>query len=364
MGRYLQKLIEYLPEHLGDGRCTVFLRSENWDEYNPPDARFKKVRADVAWYSVAEQVQMPRIVGREGVDLLHVPHYNISVLYGMPLVVTIHDLIVSHYPTVRATTKAAPLYWLKHLAYTSVIKTACHRAKKIITVSEFSKEEIIKEFHVLSEKVAVTYEAADPLPQGAPSEEFQQKIAGWRPYALYVGNAYPHKNLEELLVAWKEALPRLKEPAKLVLVGKPDYFYDRLQARANELHLQDSVMFAGGVSDLELAALYRNAKLFVTPSLEEGFGLPPLEAMQEGVPVASSNVSALPEILGDAALYMNPRSASDMADAIVRALEDEALRKQLRERGLQQAARFQWRDLARTTMDVYTDVYTSLTHHG
>src|SRR5690606_10806492 len=124
------------------------------------------------------------------------------------------------------------------------------------------------------------------------------------------------------------------------------------------------VVFAGGVSDLELAALYRNAKLFVTPSLEEGFGLPPLEAMQEGVPVASSNVSALPEILGEAALYMNPRSASDMADAIVRTLEDQALRTQLRERGLQQAARFQWRDLARTTMDVYTDVYSSLTHHG
>lgn len=354
LGRYVQKLIEHLASTANDTRYTVLLRKENWDAFQPHDARFTKQLADIPWYSLAEQVRLPRLLARGKYDLVHFPHYNVPLFYRKPFIVTVHDLILSHYPTIRASTLHPLLYKLKHAAYQIVIRFAVRRAVHVLTVSEFSKQQIVKEFGVPEERITVTYQAAERFP-GEPDAATTAMAASLSPYLLYVGNAYPHKNLEGLLDAFAILHSRRRETPKLVLVGKPDFFYERIRAFAEERGLGDSVVFPGGVSDGALAALYTNAFLYVFPSFEEGFGLPPLEAMLYGTPVLAARASCLPEVLGDAAAYFDPRSPTAMAEAMDRLIDDAAAREVLRARGADRVARYSWDRLARTTADVYTE---------
>lgn len=355
LGRYVQKLIEHLEKLDGENTYTVFLRQEAWDLYQPKNPRFQKVLADVAWYSLREQIDLPKILRSRKLDLMHFPHYNVPVLYRGPFVVTVHDLILSQYPTRRASTLGPLFYWIKHTAYNVVIRSAIRRAKAVLTVSEYSKQAIVDEFHIAPEKITVAYEAADPLPDVERDHQREAKIRSLQPYLLYVGNAYPHKNLEGLLSAFQSIKKRFQQPLNLVLVGKKDYFYERLEQLARSLHIQDSVRFAGGVSDAELAMLYRHAALYVFPSFIEGFGLPPLEAMRAGVPVVSSNRSCLPEVLGDAAVYVDPADTEALANAMLSVLADTNKQQELRKRGFQQVEQYRWDDLARTTLSVYTE---------
>ncbi|MBI3956772.1 MAG: glycosyltransferase family 4 protein [Candidatus Kerfeldbacteria bacterium] len=352
LGRYVQKLIEHLEKLPHDHAFTVFLRQENWGAYQPRDARFTKQLANYRWYSVAEQVHMPRLLARGRFDLVHFPHYNVPLLYRKPFVVTIHDLIVSRYPTIRASTLHPVFYRIKHAAYERVIRSAIRRAKHILTVSEYSKTVIADTYRVPADRITVTYEAAEPL-AGTIKTELTKRFQRFQPYLLYVGNAYPHKNLDGLLRAF--VMVRAKRPdLKLVLVGKMDAFYSQIRSQAQSLGLGGAAVFPGYVTDDELAAMYANALLYVFPSFEEGFGLPPLEAMQAGVPVACSNLSCLPEVLGDAAAYFDPHQPDDIARTALRLVSDSNERTTLVQRGRQRAARYRWDDLAKTTLNVYT----------
>jgi len=172
-------------------------------------------------------------------------------------------------------------------------------------------------------------------------KEFHKK-----PYLLYVGNAYPHKNLENLILAFRK-IKQDNFDLQLVLVGGDDYFYKKLKKNNND------VIFTGFIKDEDLNVLYNNAALYVFPSLYEGFGLPPLEAMKRGVPVASSNATCLPEVLGDAAIYFNPLDVDDMAEKIKKALLDEGLRKNLIQKGFEQIKKYSWQKMARETLEVY-----------
>ena len=198
----------------------------------------------------------------------------------------------------------------------------------------------------------MTYEAADEM---IASERTPLDLAArgvTKPYFLYVGNAYPHKNLETLLVAFRR-LRDEKLEARLVLVGKSDYFHERIRAEAARLGLEKDVIFWGFAPDRELAELYRRARAYVFPSLLEGFGLPPLEAMRYGIPVAAAGNSCLPEVLGDAAAYFEPTDVADMARVMRRVFEDEALRRNLGEKGPRRVANFSWRRCAEETLKVY-----------
>lgn len=353
LGRYVQKLLEHLALLDHDHTISVFLRKENWDRYQAPDARFTKVLADIPWYSMQEQLKLAPLLRSVKPDLMHFPHYNVPVLYRQPFVVTVHDLIVSRFPTRRASTLGPILYTLKNAAYHQVIRSAILRARSILTVSEFSKQEILDVYHADPNKITVTYEAADLFPQTTVDHATEAKIQSYGSYLLYVGNAYPHKNLEGLVAAFQALQKEYTQPLKLVLVGKMEYFYSRLRTTVQEQGIQN-VIFAGGVSDAELGALYRHATLYVFPSFMEGFGLPPLEAMQAGVPVVSSNLSCLPEVLGNAADYFDPHDISAMTKVMRLVLENPQRQNELRALGKLQAQRFHWDDLARTTLDVYT----------
>ena len=351
LGRYTQKLIEHLELVADEHEFVIFLRKENFDLFQPTSSRFRKVLADFRWYTLEEQFRFPRLLKKERIDLMHFPHFNIPVMTPCPFVVTIHDLILLRYPTRRATTLNRFLYGIKYAAYRYVIRTAVKKSKRIIAVSEYTRQDIIRAFKVPKDKIVVTYEAAElPHAQAMPVDFEKRGIN--KPYFLYVGNAYPHKNLEMLLRVFAELRSEGLD-AQLVLVGKADYFYDRLREVARTLKLQKDVIFYGYATDEELPTLYRNARAYVFPSLLEGFGLPPLEAMRHGSPVVASKASCLPEILGDAASYFDPESSDDMSIAMKTVFEDEALRASLVQKGDAQVRKYSWRTCATQTLELY-----------
>lgn len=357
LGRYTERLIENLEKLAIEHDFVVFLRKENFDLYRPKSPRFRKVLADFRWYSASEQVRFPPLILRERIDLMHFPHFNVPILTPCPFIVTIHDLILFRYPTRRATTLNAAVYGLKYAAYRAVIRSAARRAKKIITVSECTKRDIVKELKVKPERVIVTYEASDGVEAGQLTipGTFDPTAKGIvKPYFLYVGNAYPHKNLERLLMVFKK-LRDSGLDAQLVLVGKMDYFYERLKEEARAAGLLDrgDAVFYGYAEEAELAELYRRARAYVFPSLLEGFGLPPLEAMRYGTPVAASDSSCLPEILADAAVYFNPERDGDIARAMRGVFTDQTLRARLADGGRRRVERFSWRECAERTYQAY-----------
>lgn len=362
LGRYTEKLIEHLESLDQENEYVIFLRRENFSEYIPKNPRFKKVVAQYAWYGFSEQVFFVLMLYRAGLDLMHFPHFNVPVLYRRRFVVTIHDLILVHYPTIRNTTRFAWLYRIKFLAYRFVIASAITRSAHIITVSHFTEQDIVKKYPVARGKITVTYEAADAFCQWSPreSEEALFRRIGLRrqqasrdimtPYFLYVGNAYPHKNLS-VLFAVARAFPAMA----IVLVGKEDFFYERLKQEVKERGIRN-IIFTGFLTDQELSSLYRLAQAYIFPSLYEGFGLPPLEALARGTPVIASERGSLPEILGDAALYFDPTDEQELVETVRHLLDQSELRKVLRMKGYQRGTQFDFRTMALATYSIYTAV--------
>jgi glycosyltransferase involved in cell wall biosynthesis len=356
LGRYVERLVENIEKIDQKNEYIIFLRKENWDYYTPKVSNFKKVLADYHWYSLKEQFVMPWRIWREKLDLVHFPHFNIPIFCPVKFVTTIHDLILLQFPTPRATTLGPLLYKIKYFAYRLVIGLGLRRAKKIITVSECTKKELVNFFKINPGKIDVTYEACDGVEYGQlkmPEKKNLAKFGIIKPYLLYVGNAYPHKNLEGLL----KVVKKLDLDCQLVLVGKEDYFYKRMKKEIWGTQISKNIVFTDFVSEAILADLYRNARLYVFPSFIEGFGLPGLEAMSYGLPVVASSSSCLPEIYGDAAIYFNPRDERDMAEKIKQVFFDENLRKRLVANGFQQIKKYSWSNLAAQTLKIYEDVF-------
>lgn len=358
LGRYTERLIQYLEKHDTDNQYFVFLRADSFEEYAPQNPNFKKVLAEIPWYGIIEQIKLPFLLYRHKLDLAHFPHFNIPILYFRPFVVTIHDLILLEFPTRRASTLGPIRYFVKNSAYKIIIRSALKRARKIITVSQYTKNQIAKTFNVPPEKIAVVYEACDSVERGQlklPETELS-RLGIKKPYLLYVGNAYPHKNLEGLIEGFKHFLQNYSKKYQLVLIGKEDYFYQRLQNYAARLKIKDRLNFTGFVPQPALADLYRNASLYIIPSFIEGFGLTPLEAMRYGLAVISSNTAALPEILGEAALYFNPKNPEEIAVAADKILSNPELKQELVQRGKKQIEKYSWHNLATETIKIYKAV--------
>ena len=373
LGRYTQEVVDNIIKitNSEDGEpfeYVIFLSPSNFDEFDIDRPGVKKVKLDCQWYGWKEQLLMPVYIWKEKLDLMHFPHFNVPVFTPVKFVVTIHDLILTHFPTVRATTKSHLLYYFKNFAYRLVIFSALKRAKRVITVSEFTKKDIVDRFGIKPEKIAVTYEGVANLAKGRDTLfvsklDNRETLAQYhipQNFILYVGNAYPHKNLEILLRVFGRLHSEFPE-LRLVLVGKLDYFYERVREAARVLNLwqkenlNSPVIFPGYVPDAQLEIFYAEARTYVFPSLYEGFGLPPLEAMSKGCPVVSSDRASLPEILGTAALYFNPEDEADMAVKIKEVLIDPELRAGLIEKGIAQSKKYNWWECARETLAAYKE---------
>lgn len=365
LGRYTQEIVDGLLKVDQKNKYVIFLRQENFFDFKTDNPRVKKVLAPVQWYSLFEQLAMPYFIWREKIDLMHFPHFNVPVFCPTKFVVTIHDLILVRYPTARATTLGPITYRIKNIGYRLVIWLAAKRAKCIITVSNFTKQDIIDLFKVRPEKILVTYEGVSKnFEKNINQAQDDKKILlGYnihKPYLLYVGNVYPHKNLEGLFKVFAKIIEK-NNNLQLVLVGKEDYFYQRLKKIASKLKIfepdkTDSVIFTEYVPDNILRILYEQATLYVFPSFYEGFGLPPLEAMLNNLPVVSSNQASMPEILGNAALYFNPRDEVDMQDKIEKAIKNKELRMDLAKKGQEIIKMYNWSECIDKTLNKYNEI--------
>lgn len=342
VGRYIRNLVWEVSKIDKKNQYILFFRKTEYKKVPLPGRNFQKRLADIRWHTIKEQTSFTPILMRENLDLVHFPYYSLPVFYNRPFVVTIHDLIPMHQKTGRASTLSLPLYRAKLLAFKFVVSKAARSSRKIIAPSIASKGDIVKYLKTDPKKVIVVYEGVD--------EKLKNRESKKSNLLLYVGNAYPHKNLETLLHAFRKAR-KDKSDISLILVGKEDYFYKKLKVKAKKLNLEKHVKFYGFAKDSDLASLYKRAKAIVIPSFIEGFGLPALEGMSNKALVLASDIPSLHEVGGDAAVYFDPRSEDDLAKKI-KDLFNEKYQDRV-DKGLLRVREFSWRKTAEQTLKIY-----------
>ncbi len=352
LGRYTEELVTALQAVDTENEYVLFLGKENMHECRITNAKFTKRMVDVPWYSLAEQTQMPRHIALAKVNIMHYPHWNIPMFSRVPFVVTIHDLILlEDQASARATTQNAFVHGIKSIAHRLVLEAAIHRSKHIVAISEYTKRSILEHFRVPAGKISVVHNGVRP-PHGAETVSLES-LGIDEPYILSVGNAYPHKNIETTLLAFR-ALCDSDARTMLVLAGKRDMFTKKLEAFVREIGIpQNRIRFIDTPSDAVLARLYTSAVLFVIASRIEGFGIPPLEALAFGVPVAASRASSLPEVLGETVRYFEPNDASALTALMRDAMHRPEQWERFRVPGMRRAEGYSWKKAATAMRDVY-----------
>jgi glycosyltransferase involved in cell wall biosynthesis len=341
IGTYVRNVVRHLARL--DRETTYLLFCNPADEPVLRDLaeNFVPVKDGSARYGLREHVSIPLKLRRLGAELLHSPHYVRPLFCPVPSVVTIHDCIHLLFPQYLPNRMA-----FRYARF--VMGSAIRNSALVFTVSEASRADILRFYPATDPaKVHVVPNAIDaelledPGPEETERVRERYQIRGR--FVLFAGNVKPHKNLERLIRAFARVRGQEgNEDLRLVLLGDDVGRYASLRRTADEAGVRQDVRFFGFVPHQTLAALYRMATLFAFPSLYEGFGLPPLEAMACGTPVVTSRISSLPEVVGDGALLVDPYSEEEIAQAMARVLDDADLRRRLVERGLERAASFSW----------------------
>lgn len=346
IGRYTYNLIDALARVAPDETFVVLhnpaLRNTRYDvDALGRYANIEMRRVDVPTFSVREQFQLPT----SGVRLFHCPYYIMPYVSRVPSVVTLFDLIPLRAPD-------DPFSPRVRLFFRLAVSLAARTAVRIIAPSAAARDDLTALLGVPREKITVIPLAADARFVPRPAAEIsrvREKYSLPAEYVLSVGINKPHKNLTTLIDAWQSMQHAQRT---LVIAGAWDARYPIEQKDAG----QAAIQFIRNVDNADLPALYSGAAVFVMPSLYEGFGLPLLEAMACGAPVVCSNAASLPEVVGDAALLVNPRDVGEIAGTIQRVLSDAALRDELRAKGIARAAQFTWERAAREALRVYESV--------
>ena len=341
LGRYTAKLIEGILKI--DHKNEYFIFYNGGPKIKSEGAKVKWVKVDIPHYSISEQTKFNKILSSYNLDLVHFTHFNHPFFYRGKFVVTIHDLILSDYRQKNP---------LKNLAYHKVLRDAILKSQKIIAISYFTEKEIIKNYPVSAKKIRVIYEGVDKVKRTAYNEELIGKFQINSKYLLYVGQARPHKNLARLV----EAFAKIKGDYQLILVGKLDKYYRQTQRLIEEKGLEKRVILTGFVNDRQLQALYAGATIYVMPSLVEGFGLPPLEAMAAGLPVLASDIVVFREILGEAVGYFKPENIKNIQKIIEIYLKNSKKRQELIKKGNKQILKYRWQLTAEQTLRVYEEI--------
>lgn len=294
---------------------------------------------------------IPRHVKESQAQLLHV-NYIAPPRLACPIVVTIHDISFEFYPQYFSLRD--------RLLLSLLVPLTARRAAAVIAVSKKTRDDIVERYHIPARKIAVTYEGADSRfhpREKSEAREYVKKTYGVdRDFILAVGNLQPRKNLVNLVRSYANLKKDQKIDPVLVIVGKALWHESKVYSTVRSLGIEKDVVFAGYVPDQDLPLLYNAAQFFIFPSLYEGFGLPPLEAMACGTPVACSNTGALLEVVGDAALTFNPFSLDELTDCLLRMASSSEMRAHCSERGLVQSTKFSWAAMARATIEVYQAV--------
>lgn len=351
IGRYMKCLAESVIASAPEHSYVLVLPPGFQDAIRAQAAGVQKISSRAKCYSIREQAEIPRLLLREKVDLLHSPHFNVPLLRPCRMVVTIHDVIYLACPQDLRSIRG-------RFYYRAMIAAAARLADRVITVSEFSKQDILRHLQIAAEKIEVIPPGIDSNFRAASADlirsvRLQYGIAG--DYILYTGIFKPRKNHAGLIRAFRHFLDSGGN-AQLMIAGPFDKAVTEIRRVVHELGLSEKVIFTGFVSDSLLPALYSGARVYACPSLYEGFGFTVLEAMACGVPVVCSPATSLPEIAGDAALYAHSGSPQGFGDALLQAFDDELLRSRLREHGLENVKRFRWGHAAAKVLKVYDSV--------
>jgi len=349
VGRYAFNLARAVAAGLAASETLVVLRDPSnaaaRDLSPPAHSRAQLIDTAVSPFALQQQWRVPRLLRQIGAQLYHSPYYLMPWRTGLPTVVTIHDLIPLRFPAYFSVRDR----WLFAVA----IRLAVKAARSVIAVSATTACDLTQALHVPAPRITTIPEAADPafFPQSPDAiAALRTRLSLPERYVLYFGSNKPHKNLVRLVDAWARLQP---QPMPLVIAGVWDARYPQARRRAETQRLGAAIRFLGPIAEADLAALYSGALLFVFPSEYEGFGLPAIEAMACGIPVACSNVASLAEVAGDTARLFDPYQVDSIAAAIEALLRDTDLRSDLSARGASRAAMFTWTDAARKTLEVY-----------
>jgi len=352
LGRYAESLAHGLAALIPD-QLALFYNAEQGIE---PLAGLAGLPASTValgykpWRMLVWAGQLARIGFNRltpGATLFHATEHLLLPLRDVPTVLTVHDLIFRHLPQHHKPLNR----WYLNLT----LPLYCRRATHIIAVSAQTRRDLSAAYRLPAEKITVIHEAADPCFCPQPPETVAAARARYRlpeRYLLFVGTIEPRKNLGRLLQAF-ERLHEARLTDALVIVGQRGWLYDDFFAALENSPARQAVIFPGFVPDADLPAVYAGAQALAFPSLFEGFGLPVLEAMACGTPVVCSNTSSLPEVVGEAALLVDPTDVDALADALTRVLRDDALRRELWQKGWAQVQHFTWQETARRTLAVY-----------
>jgi len=354
IGQYILRLTQALAQIARDDAFILFTSRKDKTIHIPQP----NVRQQPLWtpsHYRFERITLSVELAPFALDVLHSPDFIPPRWTRCPTVITVHDLAFLRYP--RFLTRASARYY-------GQVDLAARQATHIIAVSQSTKRDLINLLGVPESKITVIYEAAHPL--FAPMDKTRAREFVRRLYnlpdefVLFVGTIEPRKNLPTLLRAFKRLRDNYKMQLPLVIAGYRGWLVEEVDQALAEVQLGDALRFLGSVRNEELVYLYNAASLFVLPSFYEGFGLPPLEAMACGTPVIVSNVSSLPEVVGDAALLVAPDDVEGLAVAMARVLTDETLRNELRDKGLARARTFSWERAARETLAVYRQTMSQM----
>jgi len=356
-GQYINHLISQLTRLGGESEYVLVknteYRMQNTCILHPVSTPFDSISENLAklWF---EQVSFPCVCRRQGIELAHVPYFASPLFPTTPTVVTVHDLIPMLLPTYRGSILVR--------LYTRLVAAAARKADMVLTDSEASKQDIMRLLGIPAERVRVIYLAADDIYQPILDDHRLsatcQKYGLPESYLLYLGGFDQRKNVPTLLKAFAQLVKDSK--AFLVIAGRlpekgSDFFPDP-RPIVQELGIGKRVVFTGWVPEEDKPALYSGARALVFPSLYEGFGLPPLEALACGTPVIASNRGSLPEIVGDGGLLLEPDDVERLAEAMEKLLNDDTLWGDLRQKGLAHASRFSWEKTAQETLAVYREI--------
>jgi glycosyltransferase involved in cell wall biosynthesis len=347
VGRYVSELTAALVPFLGPDERLILIAPVGAQPAVDPD-KVQVVSTPASPFSLSQQASIPRLLAQSSTHVYHSTYYLMPYRPAVPTVLTAYDLIPLLFPA-SVSRRARLFFRLCH-------RLALNAAQKIVAISETTRQDLLSRYRLSTDKVVT-------IPLGV-SSRFQPASSGTcrevcgrygltGRYALYVGINKPHKNLARLLQAWEKVCRQGDARLTLVMAGPWDARYDTLRAEAHTLGIDGKVRFLGPVPLCDLPGLYTGADLFVFPSLYEGFGLPVLEAMACGTPVACSDIPSLKEIGGQAISYFDPVDPASAADLMVELLEDRMLASQRANEGLQRAARFSWEETARRTLLQY-----------
>ena len=356
---YIANLIKSLAEIDGNNLYTIYLAdagaAAEWREkFTTRYQNFSVRLLPPPTPLVRVPVYLTYELYKRPVDVLHV-QYTAPPFCRVPVVVTIHDLAFERMPE---TFTRRGSFQLK-----LTVRRTAKKAARIATVSEYSRQDLLDIYKLSPDKVVVTYNGVESSFTPQPSvpneaEAVRKRFGVSRDFLLAVGSLQPRKNLVRLIRAYARLRSEREDfRPQLVIVGRKLWLTSEIFDEVKRQRWADDVILTGYVADEDLPALYRAARAFVYPSLFEGFGLPPLEAMASGTPVVTSDVSSLPEITGDAALLIDPNDERALANALIEIMNNDRLRAELREKGIAQAKKFTWRDAAEKTLRLYQEAY-------